>query len=65
MGLEMEDRTGKPRRDKEIAECISIINRRFAGNHPLMAADPELFVNLMCIKNCLEELLQRRGSGSQ
>ncbi len=60
--MEIEDRTGQPRRDGEVQEAVMILTRRLTNPKVLMNADPELFVNILCIKDCLEELLRRRGA---
>jgi len=62
MTVEMEDRTGQPRRVAEIEEAIMLLKRRLTNPAAMMKSDPELFVNLLCIKDCLEELLKRRGA---
>lgn len=62
MTVDMEDLSGQPRRDEEIERVLVLIKQRMTDPKATMQNDPEFFVNFLCIKDCLEELLRRRKS---
>lgn len=57
--VEMMDRTGKPRRVEEIERALYIVKQRLVVDLGGQK-DIELFMELMTIKDCLEELLTIR-----
>ena len=58
----MVDVTGQPRSDEELQEaidCITLIMTKHATVLPMLT------VNAMCIRNCLQELQQRRNQDAR
>ena len=58
--MEMIDRTGLPRRDEEIERALVVVKKRLIRPDLVKNEDIELFMELLTIKNCLEELLRLR-----
>ncbi len=53
----MVDMTGRPRSDEELQEAIDCITTIMVKHATVL---PMLTVNALCIRNCLQELQQRR-----
>lgn len=59
--MEMIDISDKPRSDDEIAKAWGVVKDVMVKKQKEMMQIPQLFLEMMVIKNALEELMQRRN----
>ena len=59
MGIEMTDKTGDPRGNDEIERAIAVIEKHVVKVS--LKVPPELYVELICIRDGLQELIELRG----
>lgn len=55
MPVEFTDRSGQPRSVQEIREALAVVERRIVK---VNTADPELFLTLPTIRDCLRLVLK-------